>query len=130
MDNILIMYIYNTLEEAQAALEIVNTYFGLPCGETLNWTNIEEGDGSSKTGYEYLLRLQVRTFTSNKVKQLKNDIDGLTKKLNDIQSTSEKKMWLQDLKEFEIEYVKWLKIMSETKKEKNPPTQKTITKKK
>ena len=39
------MYIYNTLEEAQAALEIVNTYFGLPCGETLNWTNIQEGDG-------------------------------------------------------------------------------------
>ena len=45
MDNILIMYIYNTLEEAQAALEIVNAYFGLPCGETLRWTNIEEGDG-------------------------------------------------------------------------------------
>ena len=39
------MYIYNTYEEAQTALEIVNAYFGLPCGETLNWTNIEEGDG-------------------------------------------------------------------------------------
>jgi len=39
------MYKYNTLEEAQADLEIVNTFFGLPCGETLNWTNIEEGDG-------------------------------------------------------------------------------------
>ena len=39
------MYKYNTLEEAQVSLEIVNTFFGLPCGETLNWTNIEEGDG-------------------------------------------------------------------------------------
>jgi len=39
------MYKYNTLEEAQVALEIVNAYFGLPCGETLNWTNIEEGQG-------------------------------------------------------------------------------------
>jgi len=39
------MYTYNTLEEAQSALDIVNTYFGLPCGETLNWTNIEQGNG-------------------------------------------------------------------------------------
>jgi hypothetical protein len=38
-------YKYNTLEEAEASLAIVNTYFELPCGETLNWTNIEEGDG-------------------------------------------------------------------------------------
>jgi len=39
------VYKYNTYEEAQTALNIVNAYFGLPCGETLNWTNIEEGDG-------------------------------------------------------------------------------------
>ena len=45
MANILIMYKYNTLEEAEASLEIVNTFFGLPCGETLNWTDIQEGDG-------------------------------------------------------------------------------------
>ena len=39
------MYKYNTLEEAQASLEIVNNYFGLPCGETLRWTEVQEGDG-------------------------------------------------------------------------------------
>ena len=38
-------YIYNTLEEAEASLETVNTYFGLPCGETLRWTDIQEGNG-------------------------------------------------------------------------------------
>lgn len=39
-------YKYNTLEEAKASLEIVNTYFGLPCGDDcLRWTDIEEGDG-------------------------------------------------------------------------------------
>jgi hypothetical protein len=45
--NILIMekYIFNTYEEAQIALNTVNAYFGLPCGETLNWTDIQEGDG-------------------------------------------------------------------------------------
>ena len=39
-------YIYNTLEEVESSLEIVNTYFGLPCGEDcLRWTNIQEGNG-------------------------------------------------------------------------------------
>ena len=38
-------YIYNTLEEAEISLETVNTYFGLPCGETLRWTDIQEGNG-------------------------------------------------------------------------------------
>lgn len=39
-------YIYNTLEEAEIALEIVNTFFGLPCGDDcLRWTNIQEGNG-------------------------------------------------------------------------------------
>jgi len=41
----MIGYIYNTLEEAEIALEIVNTFFGLPCGETLRWTDIQEGNG-------------------------------------------------------------------------------------
>jgi len=38
-------YKYNILEEAEIALETVNTFFGLPCGETLNWTNVQEGNG-------------------------------------------------------------------------------------
>lgn len=39
-------YIYNTLEEAEIALEIVNTFFGLPCGDDcLRWTDIQEGNG-------------------------------------------------------------------------------------
>lgn len=38
-------YKYDTLEEAEASLQIVNAYFELPCGETLNWTDVQEGDG-------------------------------------------------------------------------------------
>jgi len=36
------IYKYNTLEEAEIALEQVNTYFGLPSGNTLRWTDIEQ----------------------------------------------------------------------------------------
>lgn len=38
-------YKYDTLEEAEASLQIVNAYFELPCGETLNWTDVQEGNG-------------------------------------------------------------------------------------
>ena len=39
-------YKYNTLEDAEASLEIVNTFFGLPCGDDcLRWTDIQEGNG-------------------------------------------------------------------------------------
>jgi len=72
----------------------------------------EEEETGSKSGYEYLLRLQVRTFTANKVKQLKNDIDSLQKKLEEAKSITEKQMWLKDIEEFEQEYEKWLKIMN------------------
>jgi hypothetical protein len=41
----MVEYRYNTYEEAKVALDTVNAYFGLPCGETLNWTNIQEGEG-------------------------------------------------------------------------------------
>ena len=38
-------YKYDTLEEAEESLQIVNAYFELPCGETLNWTDVQEGNG-------------------------------------------------------------------------------------
>jgi len=41
----MVEYRYNTLEEAQSALDTVNAYFGLPCGETLTWTKVKIGDG-------------------------------------------------------------------------------------
>lgn len=38
-------YKYNTLEEAEIALGQASAYFNLPCGETLRWTDIQEGNG-------------------------------------------------------------------------------------
>jgi len=78
----------------------------------------DDGEG----GYNYLLTMQVRTFTANKIKQLKNDLESSKKKLEYAKSTTEKQMWLNELKEFETEYQKWLKNMKqssvETKKKK------------
>lgn len=69
-------------------------------------THDDQGD---KHGYGYLLRLQVKSFTSEKVKQLNEDIVVLETKLEAIKSKSEQEMWKQDLNEFESEYSKWVK---------------------
>ena len=55
--------------------------------------------------------MHVRVFTKNQIIKLKNDIMSQQKKLSHIKSISEKKMWLNDIEEFEIEYHKWLKTM-------------------
>jgi DNA gyrase/topoisomerase IV subunit B len=70
-------------------------------------------DGDSNSGYDYLLRMQIRTFTSDKINKLKNDILSKRDILNKLIKTSEKQLWLKDLSEFEVEYTKFLKIMKE-----------------
>lgn len=61
--------------------------------------------------YNYLLRLPIRTFTTDKVEELKSDITGIEKELSTLQKTKVEKIWLRELKELEKEYGKWLKVM-------------------
>jgi hypothetical protein len=69
----------------------------------------------SKNGYNYLLKLPVRTLTADQVRKIKNDIKSLNTTLDSIKKTTEKQMWLNDLKDFENEYHKWLKNINESK---------------
>ena len=68
----------------------------------------EDGEG----GYDYLLRMQVRTFTADKVKQLEKDIASSKKELKAIQGESEASMWLRDIAEFEAAYLEWVETMN------------------
>jgi DNA topoisomerase-2 len=96
-----------------------------------NNENDDENEEINGGGYNYLLRLHVRTFTTNKVKELQNDIINIEDKIKNVKQTTLKKMWLRDLDEFEMAYEKWLKQMeSILDKEKNIVTDnKTTTKK-
>jgi DNA topoisomerase-2 len=74
----------------------------------------KDSDGEeTSSGYNYLLKLQIRTFTTDKVKQLKDDILTIKNKIEKVNITTEKDMWLNDLDEFKKEYNKWLIIMNE-----------------
>jgi DNA topoisomerase-2 len=63
-------------------------------------------------GYEYLLRLNVRNFTAEKVANLQKELLSIKDHIKKIETTNAKTMWLDDLNEFEVEYAKWLKVMN------------------
>jgi DNA topoisomerase-2 len=77
--------------------------------------DIEElGLDKEDDGYDYLLRLQVRTFTNEKVTDMEKDIVNMTASVKTLKSTSEKKMWLKEIAEFEKHYSKFLSVMEKT----------------
>ena len=71
----------------------------------------DEEKESKNSGYDYLMRLQFRSITEEKINKLSNDIDSKIKERDTLSKTSEKKLWLNDLKEFEVAYHKWLKVI-------------------
>jgi DNA topoisomerase-2 len=73
--------------------------------------NDDDDDTNHSGGYNYLLRMQVRSFTTKKLNDLKNDIDSIIQKNDITKSTSEKTMWNNDLSEFEKDYHKWLRMV-------------------
>ena len=79
----------------------------------------DEEEKDEKGSYRYLLDLKIRSFTKQKLEELKKEIDGFNQRIKDTEKTSEKQMWINDLNDFEIGYQKWLDEMNkkESKKE-------------
>jgi len=78
--------------------------------------NEEETEDDNKDhGYDYLLTMQFRSITAEKINKLNNDIASNVKKLNELQETSESSMWLSDLDNFEKCYNDYLKAIEKEK---------------
>ena len=72
----------------------------------------EKGFDKKEDGtYTYLLRMVVRSFTKNKVIEMENSIRKIEQKFELLLNIPEKDLWINELNEFEIEYMKWLKSM-------------------
>jgi DNA topoisomerase-2 len=90
-------------------MDIINGHISIMNKQEKHITQIltdrkfDEENGS----YDYLLRLSIRSLTMNKVNELKNEIKINIAKLDAIKTISESEMWIQDLNEFESEYLKW-----------------------
>jgi DNA topoisomerase-2 len=86
--------------------------------ENLKTRNYDEDLKKENGGYEYLLGMQVRSFTEEKVNTLRNDIQILVNKIETLKNITEKQLWINDLNEFKIKYDEWLVIMDEAEKPK------------
>jgi len=64
-------------------------------------------------GYDYLLGMQIRSITAEKINKLENDISSLIEKKEELESTSEKQLWLNDIDEFRTEYDKFVVLLQE-----------------
>lgn len=63
---------------------------------------------SLRDGYAYLLQMQFRTLTREKIAKLRNDMEKLQERIDTLMKTSEKELWFSDLQEFEKQYDKWV----------------------
>ena len=98
------------VSEADIIKKLVSDGYDREVKETAKEDDVSETNGSK--GYEYLLRLNVRNFTSEKVENLKKELVAIQTHLEEIEKTDAKTMWLNDLRDFEGEYSKWLVAIS------------------
>ena len=70
------------------------------------------------TDCDNLLKLSVKNFTQEKIKELDDNITKLTDEHELLIHTSEKDLWLAELSVFEEKYIKWLSDMSSRKTKK------------
>ena len=66
-------------------------------------------DEDTNGGYNYLLSMQLKTLTEEKIEELQSEIKTLQAKLELIIATSEQNMWIQELNDLEKHYELWLK---------------------
>jgi DNA topoisomerase-2 len=59
--------------------------------------------------FDYLLRMQVRTFTREKVDAMKTELNSNKESLEVLKKKTESDLWISELKEFEKQYEKFLK---------------------
>lgn len=76
--------------------------------EERKYDKLNSADEENKSGYEYLLNLQIRSITAERIEKLRNDLAGCIHTRDDLKITSEKEIWLGELDEFRTEYESYL----------------------
>lgn len=76
----------------------------------------DNDDNNDNNGYNYLLRIHIRSFTKSKLNALIKEYDSLKEKINTLENTLEKDIWLKELDEFINVYNLWIKDMNKIKK--------------
>lgn len=69
-------------------------------------SSTDEND-TSLGGYRYLLGMNIRSFTKQRLEDLAAEIRSLTSRVTKLEGTSPSQLWLDDLLEFEMAYQKF-----------------------
>ena len=85
------------------------------------------GNENDTESFEYLLSMQMRSMTKNKLDKLKEEIDKIENDLNVLKGKTPKDIWLEDLDKFEKKYPKYLSERNEDPKKKKKITKSTNT---
>ena len=64
--------------------------------------------------FDYLLNMNIRSFTNDKLEQFRSEHIKLSELLEKIKEISEKQMWINDLNDFLKEYKKWIKHINKS----------------
>ena len=64
---------------------------------------------NDKNTYDYLLNMNIRSFTHQRLEDLRKEIEKIEGNIISLKKTSERKLWLKDINKFEKEYLKWNK---------------------
>ena len=92
--------------------------------------NVDDEEDNVK-GYNYLLRMPIRTFSDEKIEELNSNIVKIQSEIDKLTKTTEKQMWLSDLDELEKEYTIWLDdITKSQQKMKKKSSKEEISRKK
>lgn len=66
----------------------------------------DKEEDENNNGYKYLLNMNIRSFTKQKLEVLQKEIDKLSKELEYMKKIAPNEMWMKELNEFETEYNK------------------------
>jgi DNA topoisomerase-2 len=78
----------------------------------------EKNEDVEEKGFDYLLKMNVRSFTKEKVDAMTKELRSLEDTFKEVENTNAKTMWLNDLNDFSTEYSKWLKVIDKVENKK------------
>ena len=64
-------------------------------------------DKDNKNTYDYLLNMNIRSFTQQKFEDLRKEIEKIEVNITSLHKISETNLWLKDIQKFQKEYLKW-----------------------
>ena len=88
----------------------------------------EKEEEEKKSGYDYLLNMQFRSITQEKINKLEDDLKSKIKEEKKIKKTNVKDIWLDELEKFEDAYELYLERKEKEREEAEKERQKALKK--